>query len=68
MSTTTVTLPDELHADLKAVAEAEHRSANATIVIAVAEYLERRSKRAAVRGVAAEIAERHKELLERLAQ
>ena len=32
MTTTTVTLPDELHASLKKVAEAEHRSANATIV------------------------------------
>ena len=68
MSITTITLPDGLHAELRTVAAAEHRSVNATIVIAVTEYVERRNKRAAVRGVAAEIAERHKELLERLAR
>jgi predicted transcriptional regulator len=65
---TTVNLPDDLHASLKQVAEVEHRSANATIVIAVAEYISRHDKRAKVRALAAEIAQRHSELLERLAQ
>lgn len=65
---TTVNLPDELHASLKQVAEAEHRSANATIIIAITEYVSRHDKRAKVRALAAEVAERHGELLDRLAQ
>ncbi|GAA4262230.1 hypothetical protein GCM10022255_098150 [Dactylosporangium darangshiense] len=68
MTTTTVTLPDELHASLKRVAEAEHRSANATIIVAVEQYVRARDKRAAVGAIAAEVAERHRELLDRLAQ
>ena len=50
------------------VAEAEQRSANATIVVAIEEYVARHGKRAKVRGLAAEVAERHRELLDRLAQ
>jgi predicted transcriptional regulator len=50
---TTMNLPDDLHASLKQVAEAEHR---------------RHDKQAKVRALAAEVAERHKELLDRLAQ
>ena len=65
---TTVNLPDELHASLKKVAEAERRSANATIVVAVAEYVSRRDKRSKVQALATEVAERHAELLDRLAQ
>lgn len=65
---TTVNLPDDLHASLKQVAEAEHRSANATIIIAITEYVSRHNKQAKVRALAAEVAERHKELLDRLAQ
>lgn len=65
---TTVNLPDDLHASLKQVAEAEHRSANATIVVAVAEYVGRHDKRAKVRALAADVAERHRELLDRLAR
>ena len=65
---TTVNLPDDLHASLKQVAEAEHRSANATIIIAVTEYVSRHDKKAKVRALAAEVAEHHKELLDRLAQ
>jgi predicted transcriptional regulator len=65
---TTVNLPDDLHASLKEVAEAEHRSANATIVVAITEYVSRHDKRAKVRALAADVAERHKELLDRLAQ
>jgi len=65
---TTVNLPDDLHAGLKQVADAEHRSANATIVIAVTEYVSRHNKQAKVRALAAEVAERHRDLLDRLAQ
>jgi predicted transcriptional regulator len=65
---TTVNLPDDLHASLKQVAEAEHRSANATIIIAVTEYVSRHDKRTQVRALAAEVAQRHGELLDRLAQ
>ena len=65
---TTVSLPDDLHASLKQVAEAEHRSANATIIVAVTEYVSRHNKRAQVRALATEVAERHKDLLDRLAQ
>lgn len=68
MATTTVTLPDELHGALKRVAADEHRSANATIVVAVEEYVRRRDKRAAVRAIATEVADKHRELLDRLAQ
>ncbi|HET8680426.1 MAG TPA: Arc family DNA-binding protein [Micromonosporaceae bacterium] len=65
---TTVNLPDDLHASLKQVADAEHRSANATIIVAITEYVSRHDKRAKVRALAADVAERHKELLDRLAQ
>ncbi|MER7006882.1 Arc family DNA-binding protein [Dactylosporangium sp. NPDC000555] len=68
MVTTTVTLPGELHDSLKQVAAAEHRSANATIVVAVAQYVQNHDKKAAVGAIAAEIAERHRELLDRLAK
>lgn len=65
---TTVNLPDGLHADLKRIAEAEHRSANATIIMAITEYVSRHDKQAQVRALAAEVAERHEELLDRLAR
>lgn len=68
MATTTVTLPDDLHDSLKQVAAAEHRSANATIIVAVAEYVRNHDKKAAVRAIANEVAQRHRELLDRLAQ
>jgi predicted transcriptional regulator len=65
---TTVNLPDELHARLKQVAEAEHRSMNATIVIAVEQYVDERHRRARVRALAHDVAQRDAELLNRLAQ
>lgn len=65
---TTVNLPDDLHAALKHIAESEHRSANATIVVAVSEYVHRHDKRAQVRSLAEQVAERHEELLDRLGQ
>lgn len=65
---TTVSLPDDLHASLKQVAEAEHRSANATIIVAIAEYVSRHDKRVKIRELAADVAARHGELLDRLAR
>jgi predicted transcriptional regulator len=63
---TTVNLPNELHNDLKHVAEAEHRSANATIVVAVAQYVQNHDKRVRVRKLADDILTRDRELLDRL--
>lgn len=65
---TTLNLPDDLHAALKKLAEAEHRSTNATIIVAVTEYVARHDKKAKVQELAADVAERHKELLDRLAR
>jgi len=65
---TTVNLPDELHAALRRVADDEHRSMNATILVAVEQYVAARSHRATVRELAAEVARRDAELLDRLAQ
>ncbi|MEV4845547.1 Arc family DNA-binding protein [Micromonospora matsumotoense] len=65
---TTVNLPDGLHERLKDLAEEEHRSMNATIVVAVEEYVAARSRRARVRELARDVAERDAELLRRLAQ
>ena len=65
---TTVTLPDELHAALKRIAEDEHRSMNATILVAVEQYVAARSHRAKVQQLAADVARRDAELLDRLAQ
>ncbi|MEV0805109.1 Arc family DNA-binding protein [Micromonospora sp. NPDC050200] len=65
---TTVNLPDTLHERLKELAEEERRSMNATIVVAVEEYVAARSQRAKVRDFARDVAERDAELLRRLAQ
>jgi predicted transcriptional regulator len=65
---TTVNLPEELHAALKRIADDEHRSMNATIVVAVEQYVTARSHRSKVRELAAEVARRDVELLDRLAQ
>jgi predicted transcriptional regulator len=65
---TTVNLPDELHAALRRVAEEEHRSMNATILVAVEQYVTARSHRSKVRELAADVAQRDAELLGRLAQ
>ena len=65
---TTLTLPDELHAALKRLADEEHRSMNATILVAVERYVAERSHRAKVREFAEDVARRDAELLDRLAQ
>lgn len=65
---TTINLPDDLHARLKQIADGEHRSANATIIVALSEYVERAQRRDRVGTLAAEVAQRHRELLDRLAE
>jgi predicted transcriptional regulator len=65
---TTVNLPDELHEQLKRVADQDRRSMNATIVVAVEKYVAERSQRARVRELARDVAERDAELLRRLAE
>ncbi len=65
---TTINLPSELHAALKRVADDEHRSMNATILVAVEQYVAARSHRAKVRELAADVAQRDAELLDRLAK
>jgi predicted transcriptional regulator len=65
---TTVNLPEELHAELKQVADEDRRSMNATIVVAVEQYVAARSHRARVRELAKDVADRDAELLDRLAQ
>ena len=65
---TTINLPSELHAELKRIADDEHRSMNATILVAVEQYVAARSHRSKVRALAADVAQRDAELLRRLAQ
>jgi predicted transcriptional regulator len=65
---TTLNIPDTVHAALKALAEAEHRSVNATILVAVERYIEESSHKARVAAAAREVAVRDAELLDRLAR
>jgi predicted transcriptional regulator len=65
---TTLNLPDQLHEQLKTLAEEEHRSMNATILVAVERYIEERGHRARVRDLARDVAQRDADLLDRLAQ
>ncbi|MGA3487185.1 ribbon-helix-helix domain-containing protein [Micromonosporaceae bacterium DT55] len=65
---TPVNLPDGLHEQLKRVADAEHRSVDDTIVVAVEEYVAARDRRSRVRDLAGQVAERDAELLRRLAE
>lgn len=65
---TTVNLPEELHTQLKQVADEDRRSMNATIVVAVEQYVAARSHRTRVRELARDVASRDAELLDRLAQ
>lgn len=65
---TTVNLPDDLHAALRRVADDEHRSMNATILVAVEQYVAARSHRSKVRALAADVARQDAELLARLAR
>lgn len=66
--TRTIDFPDDLINELKKVAEQEHRSVNATLIVAAKEYVERRDHRARVRAAAQKVVEMDGELLDRLAQ
>jgi len=50
------------------VAAADHRSINAEIVVVLSDYVHRRQRATRVAEIGAEIAEKHSELLRRLAQ
>ena len=67
MATTTLTLPDDLHAALRAVADEERRSVNATMVTALEAFVAARTHKTQVRAAAQQVAERDAELLARLA-
>ncbi len=65
---TTLNLPDVIHTQLKVIADIEHRSVNATILVAIERYLEEQVHKARVRELAKDVAQRDAELLERLGQ
>lgn len=67
MITTTISLPDELHAELKQIAEAERRSFTQTVVMELQKAVEKRRHRAQVRELAERVRDDHQRLLDRLA-
>ena len=68
MITTSLKLPADVYDAIKAEAAAEHRSINAAIVVALSDHVHRRQRAQRVAEIGAEIADRHRELLRRLAQ
>jgi hypothetical protein len=67
MITTSLKLPAEIYEAIKAEAAADHRSINAAIVVALSDHVRRRERTKRVADIGAEIADRHSELLRRLA-
>jgi hypothetical protein len=65
--TTSLKLPADIYEAIKAEAAAEHRSINAAIVVALSDHVQRRHRARRVSEIGAEIADRHSELLRRLA-
>jgi hypothetical protein len=65
--TTSLKLPAEIYEAIKAEAAADHRSINAAIVVALSDHVHRRDRTRRVADIGAEIADRHSELLRRLA-
>ena len=65
--TTSLKLPAEIYEAIKAEATADHRSINAAIVVALSDHVRRRERTQRVADIGAEIADRHSELLRRLA-
>jgi hypothetical protein len=65
--TTSLKLPADIYEAIKAEAAAEHRSINAAIVVALSDHVHRRQRAQRVSEIGAEIAEKHSELLRRLA-
>ena len=66
--TTSLKLPAEIYEAIKAEAAADHRSINAAIVVALSDHVRRRERTRRVADIGAEIADRHSELLRRLAR
>jgi len=66
--TTSLKLPAEIYEAIKAEAAADHRSINAAIVVALSDHVRQRERTRRVADIGAEIADRHSELLRRLAQ
>ena len=66
--TTSLKLPAEIYEAIKAEAAADHRSINAAIVVALSDHVRHRERTRRVADIGAEIADRHSELLRRLAQ
>jgi len=66
--TTSLKLPADVYEAIKVVAAADHRSINAEIVVVLSDYVHRRQRATRVAEIGAEIAEKHSELLRRLAQ
>jgi hypothetical protein len=65
--TTSLKLPADIYEAIKAEAAADHRSINAAIVVALSDHVHRRHRAQRVSEIGAEIAEKHSELLRRLA-
>lgn len=65
--TTSLKLPAEIYEAIKAEAAADHRSINAAIVVALSDHVRHRERTKRVADIGAEIADRHSELLRRLA-
>ena len=65
--TTSLKLPADVCEAIKAEAAADHRSINAAILVALSEHVRRRQRAQRVAEIGAEIADKHSELLRRLA-
>jgi hypothetical protein len=65
--TTSLKLPVDIYEAIKAEAAADHRSINAAIVVALSAHVHSRRRAQRVAEIGAEIADRHSELLRRLA-
>jgi hypothetical protein len=66
--TTSLKLPVDIYEAIKAEAAADHRSINSAIVVALSAHVRARQRAQRVAAIGAEIADRHGDLLRRLAQ
>lgn len=67
MITTTITLPEHLHAELKQIAEEERRSFTQTVVTELEKAVSTRRHRSRVQEMAELVRDEHGDLLDRLA-
>ncbi|WP_067483373.1 hypothetical protein [Actinomadura hibisca] len=68
MNTRSVRIPEEIDAELVALAEAEHSSVNSLLVRAAQEMITRHRQEAAIASAADEVFTRRAKLFERLAE